>query len=65
MSMNNLAFVLKNRAKYQGAEGMHRQVLGLRVRALGKGLPDTLKSMNDLVLVRSDQGKYEQAGEMH
>jgi hypothetical protein len=31
---------------------------------LGKEDPDTLISMNNLALVLSDQGKYEQAEEM-
>jgi hypothetical protein len=32
---------------------------------LGKGHPSTLASMNNLALVQSDRGKYEQAEEVH
>ena len=43
---------------------MFRQALGLRETVLGKENPDTLRSMNNLAAVLSDQGKYEQAEEM-
>ena len=41
------------------------QVLGLRDTVLGKEHPSTLTSMNNLAMVLRDQGKYEQAEEMH
>jgi hypothetical protein len=43
---------------------MYRQELALCETVLGKEHPDTLTSMNNLALVLSDQGKYEQAEEI-
>src|SRR5271170_2695987 len=63
--MNNLASVLGGQGKYEQAEEMHRQALGLSETVLGKEHPSTLTSMNNLALVLSHQGKYEQAEEMH
>jgi hypothetical protein len=56
---------LTNQGKYERAEEMNRQALGLRETVLGKEHPDTLTSMNNLALVRSGQGKYKQAEEMN
>ena len=64
-SMNNLAVVLSDQGKYEQAEDMSRQALGLRETVLGKEHPSTLTSMNNLASVLSNQGKYEQAEEMH
>jgi hypothetical protein len=44
---------------------MHRQTLGLNETIPGKDHPSTLASMNNLGSVLSEQGKYEQAEEMH
>ena len=44
---------------------MHRQTLELREKVLGQEHPDTLTSMNNLAMVLSSQGKYEEAEEMH
>ena len=44
---------------------MHRRALELRGKVLGAEHPDTLASMNDLVLVLESQGKYEAAEEVH
>ena len=46
--MNNLALVLSDQGKYEEAEEMHRQTLGLSETVLGKEHPDTLTSMNNL-----------------
>jgi hypothetical protein len=46
-------------------EEMLRQALGLCETALGNKRPSTLRSMNILATVLSDQGKYEQAEVMH
>jgi hypothetical protein len=54
--------VLGDQGKYEQAEEIHRQVLGLSEMVLGKEHPRTLTSMNNLPLVLSHQGKYE-AGE--
>jgi tetratricopeptide (TPR) repeat protein len=64
-SMSNLAVVLRDQGKYEQAEEMQRQALGLHETALGKDHPDTLRCMNSLALVLRGQGKYEQAEEMH
>jgi hypothetical protein len=45
-------------------EEIQLQALGLRGMVLGTEHPDTLMSMNNLALVLSHQGKYEQAEEM-
>jgi Flp pilus assembly protein TadD len=63
--MNNLAAVLSGQGKYEQAEEMHRQALGLCETVLGKEHPDTPTSMNNLAAILRDQGKYEQAEEMH
>ncbi|KAK4109332.1 hypothetical protein N656DRAFT_839255 [Canariomyces notabilis] len=67
-SMNSLALVLESQGKYEEAERMHRQALGLREKELGlsekvsgKEHPDTLTSMNNLASVLRRQGKYEEA----
>ena len=65
MSMNNLAIVLSDQGKYEQAEEMHRQALGLSETVLGKEHPDTLTSMNNLATMLRDQGKYEQTEEVH
>jgi Tetratricopeptide repeat len=45
-SMNNLTLVLSNQGKYEEAEEMLRQSLGLSETVLGKEHPLTLMSMN-------------------
>jgi hypothetical protein len=50
-SMNKLAEVLNCQAKYDEAEKMHRQALGLEEAVLGKEYPSTLASMNNLTEV--------------
>ncbi|KAK4220475.1 kinesin light chain 1, partial [Podospora fimiseda] len=44
---------------------MHRQVLQLYEKVLGKEHPHTLTSMNNLALVLDKLGKYEEAEKMH
>jgi hypothetical protein len=36
--MNNLAIVLRDQGKYEQAEEMHRQALGLRETVLGRSI---------------------------
>jgi hypothetical protein len=50
--MNNLATVLRDQGKYEQAEEMLRQALGLSGTALGKGHPHTT-------------GEHEQYGSGH
>ncbi|KAI1330264.1 Tetratricopeptide repeat-domain-containing protein [Xylariaceae sp. FL0255] len=59
--MDNLASVLDSQGKYEEAEKMHRQTLGLGEKVLGREHPDTLTSMNNLALVLRSQGKYDEA----
>jgi hypothetical protein len=51
--MSDLANVLINQGKYEQAEEMHRQALGLRETVLGKEHPDTLTSIYCLAHRRS------------
>lgn len=44
---------------------MHRQALELKEKVLGAEHPDTLTSINNLILVLNSQGKYEEAEAMH
>jgi hypothetical protein len=62
-SMSNPGEVLNRRGKYEQAEEMHRQALGLRETVLGQEHPSTLTSMNNLASVLGDQAKYEKAEE--
>ena len=76
-SMSNLATVLSCQGKYEQAEEMHRQALGLRETVLSKEQPVggekvlsvehpfTLTSVSNLASVLRDQGKYEAAEEMN
>jgi hypothetical protein len=43
--MNNLALVLSDHGKYEQAEEIHQQALGLRETVLGKEHPSTLMSV--------------------
>jgi Flp pilus assembly protein TadD len=45
MSMNNLAFVLRDQGKHEQAEEIHRQTLEPKETALGKEHPSTLMSI--------------------
>jgi hypothetical protein len=49
--MNNQAEVLSDQGKYEQAEEMHRQTLGLKGTVLGKEHPSTLTSMDNLAWV--------------
>jgi hypothetical protein len=49
---------------YEQAEDMHRQTLKLGEQVLGREHPEALTSMNNLAIVLSEQGKYEQAEEV-
>jgi hypothetical protein len=53
--MNNLVSVPRNQGKYEQAEEMLRQVLGLREAVLGKEHPGTPMSMNNLATVRGNK----------
>jgi hypothetical protein len=64
-SVSNLVAVLSDQGKYEEAEEMHRQALGLSDTVLGKEHPSTLTSVNNLATVLRDHGKYEEAEEIH
>jgi Tetratricopeptide repeat len=53
--------MLREQGMYEQAEDMHRQTVKLREKVLGREHPETLTSMNNLALVLSEQGEYEQA----
>jgi tetratricopeptide (TPR) repeat protein len=57
--------MLSRQSKYEQAEEMHRQALRLKETVLGKEHPSTLMSMNNLTLMLSDQGQYEEAEEIY
>jgi hypothetical protein len=69
--MNNLATVLRDQDKYEQAEEMLRQVLGLSETVLGKDHPDATgehEQHGDRSLVtdaEGNQGNYEHREEMH
>ena len=44
---------------------MHRKALALMETVLGKEHPDTLTSMDNVALLLSSQGKYEEAEDIH
>jgi Flp pilus assembly protein TadD len=52
------------RGKYEQAEEMHRQALGLMEAMLSTEHPSTLTSINNLASVLRHQGKYERAEEI-
>ena len=56
---------LEYEGRFREAETMYRMVFGHRGRVLGPKHPDTLSSINNLALVLSCQGKYEDAEVMH
>jgi len=64
-SMNNLAAVLSDQGKYDEAEQMLRNVLGIRQKVLGMEHPDTLSSVIYLAGVLSHQGKHDEVEQMH
>jgi tetratricopeptide (TPR) repeat protein len=63
--MNDLAGVLWMQGRYEEVEGIYRQTLKLREKALGQEHPDTLTSMEKLAGVLEMQGKYEEAEGMY
>jgi Tfp pilus assembly protein PilF len=61
---NRCGLYLYLRGDYGEAEAMLRRALEGRATVLGQEHPDTLTSVNNLGLVLSRQGKYEEAEEM-
>jgi tetratricopeptide (TPR) repeat protein len=59
--MNNLAGVLYSQGKYEKAEKMYRQTLGLMEEVLGREHPFTLTGMNNLAEVLRSREKHEEA----
>jgi len=61
-NLATLATVLDDQSKYEEAEEMSRQALGLReTMVLGKEHPSTLTSMNNLALVYWNGGRWDEA----
>lgn len=63
--LSSIGQACKELGKYDEAEQMYREALGLYEKVLGREHPDTLTSMNNLALVLDSQGKYEEAEQMH
>jgi hypothetical protein len=63
--MSNLAGVLSDQGKYEQAEEMHRQALGLRETVLGKEHSDTLTSIYNLAYVLSNRKRFSTANKLH
>jgi hypothetical protein len=51
--------------KYNEAEALHREALGLREKVFGRDHPNTLTSMNNLAEVLRPQGKHDEAEALH
>jgi tetratricopeptide (TPR) repeat protein len=56
---------LRERVQYTDAEPLHKLALAIREQHLGANHPDTAKSLNNLAILYSDQGKYEQAESLY
>jgi len=64
-SFNNLASVLTDQAKYEEAEEMHRQALGLGETVLAKEHPSTLMSLHCLTHLLHLQQRPNEAGPLY
>jgi len=64
-SFNNLASVLTDQAKYEEAEEMHRQALGLGETVLAKEHPSTLMSVHYLAHLLHLQRRPSEAGPLY
>ncbi|KAH6874681.1 hypothetical protein B0T10DRAFT_610521, partial [Thelonectria olida] len=59
--MCDSAITAYEQGKYDDAESMQRRVMELQEDALGSEHPDTLESMNNLVVILDRQGRYGEA----
>ncbi len=65
ISMDNLAWDLKDQGRYNEAERMEREVYENRRRVLGPENPQTLVSMNNLAAMLYEQDRYAEAEKLY
>ena len=61
VSMNALVAILTREGRYQDAEKLARDVVGIQRRSLGPEHPDTLASLDILYNVLVGEGRYAEA----
>ena len=59
--LNNTAFYLHKRARYEEAEPLYKSALEIRKKALGQDHPDVGWSLNTLAFLYYKQGRYQEA----
>jgi len=63
--LNNFAGLLEELKRYEEAEQMHRQALGVYERNLGPEHPFVGTALNNLAVLLRDQGRLEEAKQYH
>jgi tetratricopeptide (TPR) repeat protein len=58
---SQIGYYLDKQGRYEEAEPLYKQALGIRERVLGPDHPDTAGSLNNLALLYNNQGRYEEA----
>ena len=64
-SMNNLALALSDQGKYEKAEEMHQQALGLSETVVGEEHPNTMTSVYYLAYLLHLQQRLSEAGPLY
>ena len=59
--LNQTAYYLRGRARYDEAELLYQRALQIREQVLGPDHPDTAGSLNNLAALLKSQGKYDEA----
>ena len=57
----SIAIVYEQQAKYTEALSMHYEVLEIRLKTFGREHPDTAKTLKNIAIVLTLQGKHEEA----
>ncbi len=57
----SIASLYYDQGKYAEAEPLNQRALAIWEKALGPEHPDVARSLNNLAMVYTDQGKYEEA----
>ncbi len=60
-TLNNMAEQYRQQGKYDTAESLYKQSLGIYEKTLGPDHPDVAATLNNLALLYEAQGKYEEA----
>jgi hypothetical protein len=60
-TMANLALTYKDQGRWNEAELLNVQVIGMSKAKLGEDHPQTLTRMNNLALIYRDQGRWDEA----